>query len=95
MSIVVKDPDAILDYQFDWSAWLGDDSITDFDLMLDDDGLAVGDGGEAPEPIAIDGRVVFWLLEGVPRQTYPITCRITTAAGRVDDRTMFIKVRER
>ncbi len=40
-----KDPDAVLDYQFDWSKWLDGDTITDVSVSAED-GITVDSHSE-------------------------------------------------
>ena len=44
---------------------------------------------------AVDNTVVAWISGGTAGTTYRVTCRIVTAGGRTDDRSIFIKVKER
>ena len=37
----VKDPDATLDYSFDWSPWLGTDTISTSQWFIDSSGLSI------------------------------------------------------
>lgn len=85
-----KDPDAVLDYSFDFAPWLTplSDTIASADFILE-------------TPLEEDRRVVetltavVWLKGGVPGSTHRATCRITTTAGRVDDRSIFLKIKQR
>lgn len=82
------DPDAVLDYKFDWSAWLTQgETITDH-LVLSSPGITVGDS------TASAAAVVVWVSGGVAGTQW-LTCRITTDQGRTDDRTIVLGVRER
>jgi hypothetical protein len=83
-----KDPSAILDYQFDWSAWLVADTITAHTVTAED-GLTVD------STTASTTAVTAWVSGGTVGETYELTCHITTADGRQDDRTLHIAVRER
>ena len=87
---IIKDPNAVLDYTFDWTAWLDDvaDTIATRQVVV-------------PSGITLDSssiagkKVIAWLSGGTAGQTYQITCRITTAGGRTDDRSIFVKIKER
>lgn len=87
-----KDPNATLDYVFDWSTWLAAhdpvDTITTHEVLVT---------GVTLNTSAIEGanRVRAWISGGTVGQPAQATCRITTAAGRVDDRTIFFKIKER
>ena len=84
----VKDPDAVLDYEWDWAAWLGTDTIASHTVTAAT-GLTV-DTSEAT-----DTAVTVWLSGGTVGQTYSVTCHVVTAAGREDDRTVTVTVMER
>jgi hypothetical protein len=92
-AVILKDPEAILDYIWDWTAWLDDivDTLA-FETVTVPTGLVL-------ESEAIVGKtVVAFISGGTVGQTYPVTCHITTAGGnppREDDRTIFLKISER
>lgn len=86
---MTKDPGASLDYSFDWGAWLVDgDTITSAQVTV-------------PDGITLDGTtntastVTAWLSGGTAGESYMATCRITTAEGRTDERSIRINVRQR
>lgn len=82
-----KDPDAKLDWRFDWNLWLEDDEeIADVEILAE--GVNVGS-------ITNHGREVIVFLSGGEVGNAEATCRITTDKGREDDRTIRIRVRER
>lgn len=86
-----KDPDARLDYAIDWSQWLEDgDAITAATWQL-----STGITQATPEPSIDGGKTVIWLSGGTDGVSYPITCRVTTTQGRVDERTIVILVAQR
>lgn len=91
MTIIRKDPGATLDYQFDWADWLSDGDL------IDGHDVTVGSGltkvSSAIDPDATS--VTVWLSGGSARSTVPVVCRVTTVGGRVDERTMTIRVEER
>jgi hypothetical protein len=92
---VTKDPDANLDYQMDWSNWLesGDSLTTTQWLVSGPDAILKVAASPAPE---VDGPISrCWLEDGTAGARYKLTCRIETLAGRVDDRTVLVIVRER
>lgn len=106
---IVKDPDAILDYSFDWSLWICDDdtitaleTLTTGTLVVDSTLIesvpAILADPEADPPVEfVIGRHITTAVVsgGTPGATETVTHRITTAEGRTDDRTMFFKVKER
>lgn len=84
----VKDPDATLDYQWDWSAWLAGDTIQSCTVTASD-GLTASDIENTTT------TVTAWLSGGVAEQRYTVTCHIVTAAEREDDRSIEVTVMER
>ena len=89
MSQYTKDPDAVLDFAVDWSEWIeGQDTIVT-SVWESPDGLTTAD----PD---LDGaKATIWLSGGVANMTYRVVNRVTTSAGRVDDRTLRVRVAER
>ena len=85
----LKDPSAVLDYVFDWTEWLATgETITDHTITADT-GITVDSSTE------LDGKVTVWLSGGTAGQNYKVACKITTSAGRTDERTIWIKVTDR
>lgn len=88
-----KDPEAILDYIFDWSSWLeSGETISSF-VMTVPTGLTEGTGTKATAQAA--GKVTVWLSNGTAGTGYVVECKITTSSGRVDERQMVIMVVDR
>lgn len=88
-TIFTKDPDAVLDYTFAWANWLADgETISSFELDVE-----TGITEDSSENDSDD--VTVWLSGGTVGENYNVTCHVVTSAGREDDRTMTIKVRER
>ncbi len=92
-----KDPNAVLDYTFDWTDWLAlvSDTIASKDVAIVD---AAATGGVVDSSSIVGGnKVVVWVSGGTPGKTIALRCRITTsnATPRVDDRTVYLKVKER
>lgn len=101
---ITHDPEAELDYQWDLS-----NLIDSSDLIVDASFAAfIGDptGDVATGititlgSIAVDGKSVWgWLsVTDVPstlNQTIAVTCHFTTANERVDDRTLYFKIKNR
>jgi hypothetical protein len=83
----LKDPNAILDYQIDWSPWLGADTITTSVWTLPS-GITQQSAANTTTTATI------WLSGGTVGTKYLVTNRITTAGGRTDDRTITINVKE-
>lgn len=81
----LKDSAAVLDYGVDWSAWLGTDTIATSTWTVPT-GLTVDSETETTTLATV------WLSGGTTGTTYTLVNRITTAAGRQDERTLTITV---
>ena len=92
----IKDPDAILDYRFDWSSWLQNgDTISSCQFIVSP-GITVGNGSNgALAPTNTTTNATVWLIGGTAGQVYTVTSRIVTSQGRTDDRTITIRVQNR
>lgn len=87
----IHDPQATLDYAFDWGArrLLPDEQIETATVTTDDPAMAVTD-------TRIDGRrVIAWLSGGTLGGRAAVTCRVTTSQGRTDDSTVRLLIRNR
>lgn len=89
MATYIKDPDAVLDYHLDWSGWLDGDTITTSTWAVDTAGITIDSAGLE------GGLATVWLSGGAVGQQYRVTNHIVTAAGRADDRTLTVSIRER
>jgi hypothetical protein len=74
-----------LDYTITWADWLGEDTIASV-AWVAPDGITPSD------PSNTTTAATIWLSGGVEGKDYDVTCRVTTAAGRVVDRTIRIRV---
>lgn len=95
--LVLKDPDAFLDYRFDAKAQTNGTGNEDFLTASDtiasfavtaDAGLTV----DSTSKVDDDTAVVVWLSGGTLGEAYLVNCRITTAAGRVQDKTIRVRI---
>jgi hypothetical protein len=84
----VKDPDAILDYRFDWSDWLDGDTIVTA-------AATVTTGATLASQSNTTTAHTVWISGGTAGTRYTVTSRITTAAGRTDDRSIILHVLHR
>ena len=84
----VKDPQAVLDYQVDWSAWLGTDTIASSSWTAET-GITVDSDSHTTT------TATAWVSGGTTGERYRLTNHITTAGGRTDERTITIVVRDR
>ena len=93
MSGFVKDPDSTLDYGIDWSRWLEDEELISSSQWDVPNDLTIVEDTFDPQ-----GKTVVWLSGGVAGQLYTITNRINTNSqpvGRIEDRSITIRVREK
>jgi len=83
-----KDPQAVLDFQIDWSLWLAGDTIAtstwgaSFGLTIDSNSHTTT-------------TATVWVSGGRVGGNYKVTNHIVTAAGREDDRVLTITVQQR
>lgn len=84
----VKDPDAVLDYAMDWSSWLADgETITGHTVTVD--GVTLDSNSRS------DAVITAWLSGGTALTAATLAVRITTTAGRTDERSVRIAIRDR
>jgi hypothetical protein len=92
MTCHLKDPAASLDYLIDWGAGLAGRSVVESDWAVspaEPDGLAIADH-------AIDGaRTRATISGGVAGHVYLATCRVVLSDGRVDERSLMLRLEER
>lgn len=87
--VYVKDPDAVLDYVWDWADWLAPgETISTSDFIVSA-GLDLQSEGNSTN------TATAWLAGGTQGTSYLVTNRIVTSAGRTDDRSMTIRVKNR
>ena len=95
-----KDPDAVLDYKFDWKSntngrgytdWLGTSETISSIAITADTGITVDSSALADT----NTSVLVWLSGGTVGTTYSVACKIVTSASRTDERTMTVTVAER
>lgn len=84
-----KDPNAELDYNVRFTAWL--DAVTDTIVSHTVNVIGVT---LLSSTVVGNKVVVLWLSGGTVGQPASATVRITTAAGRKEDRTVYFKIKE-
>jgi hypothetical protein len=82
-----KDPNAVLDYYVDWSAWLGSDSIVVSTWAKVGD-ITLGSG------IDLGPVQGVWVSGGTVATNAVLTNHILTVEGRVDDRSIILVLKE-
>lgn len=86
---LTKDPDAVLDYVFDWSAWLADgETILTHQVTVEAGDAVIDSTSQTTD------TVVAWLSGGTLGTDVELRCRVTTTEGRIDDRTIVVLIRE-
>lgn len=88
MSRFNKDPDARLDYRVDWTSWLDSDTIANSEWIIPTGIVYEADTFDTTS-------ATVWLSGGSLGSSYEVVNRITTAAGRIDDRTITIIIRQK
>lgn len=83
-----QDPSSVLDWGCDWSAWLGADTISTSTWTVAS-GLTKGADSHDTTTTTV------WLSGGALGNTYSVANRITTAAGRTDERTFEVEIVDR
>lgn len=86
----IKDPQALLDYQFDWSDWLSPDGDTIVSHVV-----TVSSGITLENSTRSSTAVIAWISGGTIGDEYEVDCLITTNAGRQDSRKMTIAIQDR
>lgn len=89
MSYFRKDPDAILDYAYDWTDWLTEGDTIDTYTIDPEDGITVDSDDDTGSVVTV------WLSGGTLGEKYRVTCRIVTVDGRTDDRTITVQITRR
>lgn len=98
----LKDPDATLDYKFDWANTTNGGTVADWlasgetiaSFVIDaDTGITVASSSRTDT----NTSVTVWLSGGTAGNTYAVRCEITTdnSTARKDERTIYIQVVER
>jgi hypothetical protein len=96
-----KDPQDILDYSFDWTAWLAaaadiPDTISASSWSASPAGLVIGSGiNGAPVPSFSATSSTVWLKDGTVGEFYRVTNHITTGGGRQADSTFIVNIQQR
>ena len=99
-SIVLKDPNAKLDYKFDWAALTNGTGSSDWlasgeTIASKTVTVTTGITKDSDSLDDSDTSVLVWLSGGTAGSDYEVTCHITTSDSRQDDRTLTVKVRQR
>ena len=86
---IKKDPNAVLDYNVDWTEWLVDGDTITSDTWVVPTGITLASHSHDTT------SATAWISGGTVGAEYDVTCRINTVQGRTDDRTFTLVVEER
>jgi hypothetical protein len=93
MTLLLKDPDAVVDYLIDWGVeYLGEDLLADSVWTVDPD---------EPNGIAVVGSYFDASTStanasgGEPGRIYRLVNHVTTVLGREDSRSIVVRVEKR
>jgi len=85
-----KDPDEDLDYQLDWTAWLSTGetiTVSTFTVLTGDVALGAN---------SVSGAITtIWISGGTLNTSSVVNNRITTSAGRIAERSVRLRIREK
>lgn len=86
-----KDPDAVLDYGFDWGT---DDWLESGETIVDS--VWVVESGITKDSDSLSSLLTkIWLSGGTAGEQYRINNKVTTSAGRIDERSFVVLVENR
>lgn len=93
MTLLLKDPDAVLDYEIDWGAeYLNGDLIAQSSWSVDPD----EPGGVAVAGSDFDATTsTVKAAGGVAGKIYRLVNQVMLQSGRVDDRSIVLRVEKR
>lgn len=86
--IYIKDPDEKLDYVEDWSDFLGNDTISTVSWT-------VPNGLTQDLATKTTTTATIWLTGGTHGEEYLVSGKVTTAGGRIGERSIKIICRNR
>jgi len=92
MKAYIKDPEAVLDYEFNWLPWLGTDTITNSSWAITPSGSG-GILGSSESNTTTTARV--FVEGGDVGDEYTLTNTIVTTGSRTDERSIKIRIQER
>ena len=83
-----KTVDAVLDYGFKWSTWLGTDTIATSVWAIDPSGELIVDSDQ----IANLNATAVWISGGILNKSYMVTNTVTTTGGRTASRSFKVNI---
>ncbi len=88
VATVIKDPQARLQYGFDWEKWLAGRTITATSWT-------VPTGLEGDTEAFSPSVATIWLSGGTVGKTYSVINQITASDGSIDERTFRLTIRNK
>jgi hypothetical protein len=83
-----KDPDKKADWVFRWNdVTASGDSIASYVITVETGITLVSDSKTTAD-------VTVWLSGGTPGQTYTVSCKIVTTAGREDEKSVRFRIKQ-
>ena len=89
MKRIPKDPDAQLNYSFDYSDWLETGDLIASYLLIDSTDITIESQSNT------DTVVTAVISGGIANAEETLTCRVTTTNGLIDDRTIILEMGDR
>lgn len=89
MADYIKDPDAVLDYRFDWTPWLAGSETIVTSTVAATAGINVDSFTNSTT------ATIVWLSGGTNGKLFNVTNRIVTNQGRTDERSFSVRIRNR
>ena len=98
-----KDKDEILDFNVDWSRFLGDDNISGVTWYIDDANsvkteVAAADVVNGLQMVQKTNTLTVATLRlslGINNVRYLVTCKVTTVEGLQYERSIYLRVKEK
>lgn len=86
-----KDPNAVFDYPIDFSAYLSElnDSYDSHEVIINSGGLVAGTSSFEL------GVIKQFISGGMVGEIASFTVRITTVGGRTDDKTFYLRIKDK
>ena len=92
---IPKDAQAVLDYTWNWTEWLDLIADTILSHTVTPVAPAFGVVKDSSTPDVTNKKITAVLSGGTAQKKVQVTCHIVTVGGRTDDRSIYLKIRER
>lgn len=83
-----KDPNSVLDWKWDWAAWLQVSEVINTVTVVPEVGITVDSSSNTTNTVTV------FLSGGTLGNYYDVTVRIVTNQGRTEDNTIRILIKE-